>query len=307
MQATITSLTRDIKKTAIIWTFFCLLTLGAFILTQKSSYMEIDALSMWVLSCAAIIYLSQKGTGHQVSSPNYFILILGFFMCLLSFFCIPLGITNPPYTIGEFSLLLSGLGVIVFALLGFHTLLIPVSIPFIAVMGFSVYEVFLRNEDWITAPLIPIITGITVAILNFLGLSPTVSNGNLISFMSQTGNPIYLSVVSDCTGIWSLGTFTVTVIIVLSSFPDSFSKKSLLLIAIGYLGAIIANLTRIVLIALAGYFFGPSGVIENVHIHIGWIAFSVWLIIFWYYYFTRRIGIVFFKKKESAGEFNNHR
>lgn len=295
MQATITSLARDIKKTALIWTCFCLLTLGAFILTQKSSYLEIDALSMWVLSCAAIIYLSQKGIMQQVSTQNSPILIIGFFMCLLSFFTIPLGITNPPYSIGEFSLLLSGIGVMIFALFGFRSLLLPVAVPFIAVMGFSGYEAFLRNEDWITAPLIPIITTITVTILNFLGISTTLSNGNIVSFISQTGSPIYLSIVSDCTGIWSLGTFSVTVIIVLSSFPASLTKKSLFLIAIGYLGTIIANITRIVSIALAGYFFGPSGVIEEVHVHIGWIVFSLWLIIFWYYYFTRQVGITFLK------------
>lgn len=295
MQATITSLARDIKKTALIWTCFCLLTLGAFILTQKSSYLEIDALSMWVLSCAAIIYLSQKGIMQQVSTQNSPILIIGFFMCLISFFTIPLGITNPPYSIGEFSLLLSGIGVMIFALLGFRSLLLPVAVPFLAVMGFSGYEAFLRNEDWITAPLIPIITTITVTILNFLGISTTVSNGNIVSFISQTGSPIYLSIVSDCTGIWSLGTFTVTVIIVISSFPASLTKKSLFLIAIGYLGTIIANITRIVSIALAGYFFGPAGVIEEVHVHIGWIVFSLWLIIFWYYYFTRQVGITFLK------------
>jgi exosortase/archaeosortase family protein len=295
MQETITSLTRDIKKTAIIWTCFCLLTLGAFILTQKSSYMEIDALSMWILSCAAIIYLSQKGMVQQGGTQNFFILIIGFFMCLLSFFTIPFGITNPPYTIGEFSLLLSGIGVMIFALLGFRSLLLPVAVPFIAVMGFSGYEAFVRNEDWITAPLIPVITTISVTLMKFLGLNP-VSNGNIISFMSLTGSPIYLSIVSDCTGIWSLGTFTVTVIIVLSSFPASITKKSLLLIAIGYLGTMIANITRIVSIALAGYFFGPAGIMETVHIHIGWIVFSSWLIIFWYYYFTRHVGLTFFKK-----------
>lgn len=300
MQETITSLARDIQKVVLIWTAFCLLTLGSFILTQNSSYMEIDALSMWILSCVAIIYLSQKYKGQAASTPDYFFMIIGFLMCLLSFFCIPLGITNPPFSIGEFSLFLSGMGVMIFSLLGFRWLLLPVSIPFIAVMGFSGYETFLRNEDWITAPLIPVITNITVAMLNFLGLSTTVTNGNIISFMSQTGSPINLSIVPDCTGIWSLGTFTVTVIIVLSSFPASFTKKSLVLIAIGYLGTVVANLTRIVLIALAGYFFGPSGVIENVHIHIGWIVFSAWLIIFWYYYFTRQLGIVFFKKKSES-------
>jgi exosortase/archaeosortase family protein len=288
---------QDRNKAAKIWTFFCLLTLVSFILTQSSSYMEIDALSMWILSCAAIIYLSGKDSGQHPPNQKKFLLIIGILMCSLSFISIPLGITNPPYSIGEFSLLLSGIGVILFAVLDYRSLILPVSIPFIAVIGYGGYEAFVRNQEWITAPLIPVITHITNTLLNFIGIN-SVANGNIVSFMSQTGSPIYLSIVSDCTGIWSLGTFTVAVIIVFSSFPPTITKKCVLLIAIGYLGTFIANITRILLIALAGFFYGPAGVIEKVHIHIGWIVFTLWMIIFWYYYFTRQVGITFFKKRD---------
>jgi len=292
-------------KIAKTWSFFCIITFVVFILTQKSSYMEIDAFGMWVLSCLAILFLSRKETGNITKNQKTFFIFIGLLMCLFSFISIPLGLSNAPYSIGELSLLISGIGVIIFTLLGFRSLVLPVSIPFIAVMGYSGYEAFVRNQDWITAPLIPFITHITIFLLNLLGIS-SVTNGNIISFMSLTGSPIYLSIVSDCTGIWSLGTFTVAVIIVLSSFPDSITKKSLLLIAIGYLGTFIANITRILMIALAGYFFGPAGVIENVHVHIGWIVFSLWLIIFWYYYFTRQLGITIFKKRNQQDKGNNN-
>jgi exosortase/archaeosortase family protein len=295
---------KDKNNAAKIWTCFCLLTLVSFILTQNSSYMEIDALSMWVLSCAVIIYLSRKDSGQNSTHQNFFILIIGFLMSSLSFISIPLGITNPPYSIGEFSLLLSGIGVILFAFLNFRSLIFPVAIPFIAVIGYGGYEAFVRNQEWITAPLIPIITNITNTLLNVIGINSVV-NGNIISFMSQTGSPIYLSIVSDCTGIWSLGTFTVAVIIVFSSFPPSITKKCVILIAIGYLGTFIANITRILLIALAGFFYGPAGIIENVHIHIGWIVFTLWMIIFWYYYFTHQVGITFFKKRDHYPDDKN--
>ena len=165
-------------------------------------------------------------------------------------------------------------------------------------MGFGLYELFIRNEEWITAPLIPFIVTLTIGMLNLFGIN-AVADRNIISFMSMTGDPVYLAIVSDCTGIWSLGTFTVSVIIVLSSFPKSISKKSLLIIGIGYLGTFCANILRILIISLIGYFFGPAGVIEQVHVHTGWIVFSLWLIIFWYYYFTRIIGISFFPKKKD--------
>ncbi len=134
--------TQNSYKIAKFWSFFCIVTLVIFILTQKSSYLEIDAFGMWVLSCLAIIYLSRKETGTITENQKRLFLFIGFMMCLLSFISIPLGITNPPYSIGEFSLLLSGIGVIIFTLLNFRSLVLPVSIPFIAVMGYGGYEVF---------------------------------------------------------------------------------------------------------------------------------------------------------------------
>jgi len=216
-------------------------------------------------------------------------------MFIFSFVSIPLCFTNPPYSIGELSLLLACIGVLVFGLLNFRSLALPVSIPFIAVVGFAMYELFIRNEDWITAPIIPFIVSLTISLLNLFGIR-AVSDGNVVSFISLTGSPVYLSIVSDCTGVWSLGTFTVTVLIVLSSFSKSISKKSIVLIGIGYIGTFFANIIRILVVSLSGYYFGPSGLIEQVHVHIGWIVFSLWLIIFWYYYFTRQIGVSFFKK-----------
>lgn len=289
---------RDAYRFTKIWTIFCFLMLGLFIFTQKNSYMEIDALGIWVLTCLVMIYLSRKKTGQFSGKQLQIIIIIGILMCIFSFISIPLGITNPPYSIGELSLLLSGIGVLVFGLLNFRSLVLPVSIPFIAVVGYSIYELFIRNETWITAPVIPYIVTLTISLLNLFGIR-SISDGNVISFISLTGSPVYLSIVSDCTGIWSLGTFTITVIIVLSSFPKSISKKSAGLIGIGYIGTFCANIIRILVISLSGYYFGPSGIIEHVHVHIGWIVFSLWLVIFWYYYFSRQIGISFFKKSKT--------
>ena len=260
--------------------------------------MEFDAVGMWVLSCIAILYLSRKKTDQFSDNQQRIIIIIGILMCIFSFVSIPLGLTHPPFSIGEISLLLSGVGVLVFGLLNFRSLVLPVSIPFIAVVGYGLYEIFIRNEDWITAPLIPFIVTLTISLLNLFGIS-AVADRNFISFISLTGDPVYLAIVSDCTGIWSLGTFTISVIIVLSSFPKSISKKSILLIGIGYLGTFCANVVRILVISLSGYYFGPVGVIEQVHVNIGWIVFSLWMIIFWYYYFTRQVGISFFPKKND--------
>ena len=177
----------DASQYTKIWTLFCFLMLGGFVLTQKNSYMEFDALGIWVLTCLIMLYLSGKKTGQISGKQQQLIILIGIAMCIFSFISIPLGITNPPYSIGELSLLLSGIGVLIFGLLEFRSLVLPVAIPFIAVMGYAIYELFIRNEAWITAPIIPYIVTLTINLLNLFGIR-SVSDGNVISFMSLTGS-----------------------------------------------------------------------------------------------------------------------
>jgi exosortase/archaeosortase family protein len=178
---------------------------------------------------------------------------------------------------------------IIFGLLGFSSFLLPVSFPLIAVLGFQSYELFLRHQEWIAAPLIPPTVTITLLLLNLAGVAAH-SSSNVIMFTSKFGEPIQLAIVADCTGIWSLGTFTVAALIVLSSFPQAISKKGALLLIIGYIGTYAANIMRVFFISLSGYLYGPSGVIESAHVHIGWIIFSIWMVIFWYIFFTRYLN-----------------
>jgi exosortase/archaeosortase family protein len=283
---------------ATLWSVFAIISLVLVLwLVSATTYFEFDAFGIWILSCIAILYLSRKPMESLSNRWRNGVIILGIGIVLFSFISMPVGFTRPPYSIGEFTILLSGLGLIVFGILGLSSFLLPVSIPFIAVAGYSSYGLFMWNLDWITAPLIPVTTSISVFLLNLIGIN-TVVQHNVFTFMSMAGDPISLAIVSDCTGITSLGTFTVSALIVLFCFPVAITRKSMGLLIIGYIGTYAANILRIILIALSGYYFGPVGVMEHVHVNIGWIVFSLWMIIFWYYFFTRQIGIQFFKKNK---------
>ena len=286
------------RRVAIISVILIIAALFVFFLFSAESYLKVDVLVIWAFASLAVLY--QSGTVGKPLSKNIriFVIILGILLCVLSFVNVPLGFGNPPYSIGDFSLLLSGIGLIVFGILRFDSFIVPITLPAIAVIGFQIYELFLRHQDWITAPLIPVTVTIAVTLLHLLGI-PAISNDNTISFFSVDGAPIHLTIVPDCTGIWSLGTFTITVLIVVCNFPMARTKKAALLIGIGYIGTYIANHLRILLIGLSGYFYGPSGLIEDVHIHIGWIIFTLWMIIFWYYFFTRQLEFSFWSKTRS--------
>ena len=284
------------QKAAKIWITLTIVTLAIFFIFTSLSYTKVDAISIWVLTCISMIYFSHKTQKMLDKKEQIMVVLGGIGVCIFSFLNIPLGLGNPPFSIAEFSLLLAGISIVVFGLLAFKTLIFPALFPIIAVLGFEVYELFIRHEDWLIAPMIPPTITLTTGIIRLMGIDPQV-NGNIISFLSISGETIRLAVVSDCTGIWSLGTFTVASIIVLSTFPEAISKRGGLLILIGYIGTYASNIGRIAIISLSGYIYGPDGIIEQVHIHTGWILFTFWMVVFWYYFFTRHLGISFFQRK----------
>ena len=280
------------RKLAIIWVICIIILLSIFFLITPSSYSKMDAMTIWAFTCISLIYLSSKEQSHLINKEKVIITFSGIGICAFSFLNIPLGIGNPPYSIGDFSILLSGIGVIIFGIAGYKKLILPTLFPLIAVLGFEGYEIFLRNQDFLIGPLIPPTVALTYELLHLTGLDPLV-NGNIITFTSMTGETIGLAIVYDCTGIWSLGTFTIAALIVLFTFPETINAKGLTIIAVGYIGTYATNIGRIFMISLSGYFYGPVGVIEQVHVHIGWVLFTVWMIIFWSIYFKCLIGLNF--------------
>lgn len=286
------------QKSALFWVGFVIITLLIFGIYTKVSYFKIDAFVIWVFSCIIILYQSRHKLNHLSSTQRKMTVALGIFVCMLSFLNIPLGFGNPPYSIGDFSILLSGIGIIVFGYLGFETFLLTVSIPLIAVIGFQLYEIFLVNEQVLSAPLLPVTVFLSSSLFNIVGI-PVVTQDNLISFVSQTGDGIHLLITPECTGIWSLGTFTIIAVLILISFKASLSYGGLFLLLIGYLGTYLGNIIRIVTIGYSGFLYGPTGAMEKTHLHFGWIIFTAWMVIFWYYYFTRVLKIKFFSDKKN--------
>lgn len=280
------------QNAAKIWVICIIIILIVFFFLTSFSYSKVDAISIWVLTCISMMYFSYKPQKMLGKKEQVIVILAGIGISIFSFLNIPLGLGNPPFSIGEFSLLLAGVSIIIFGFLAFRTLLLPLLFPIIAVLGFELYELFIRHEDWLIAPLIPPTVSLTTGLIRLMGIEPEV-HGNIISFLSISGETIRLAVVSDCTGIWSLGTFTVASIIVLSTFPEAISKRGALLILVGYIGTYASNIGRIAIISLSGYLYGPEGVIEQVHVHTGWILFTLWMVLFWYYFFTRHLGFTF--------------
>jgi len=288
------------KTLAVSWIILSLIAMGLFSVITRMSYFKIDALSIWLFSCIIIFYLSTKPV--QTLSPGWGrnIIVLGIITCIFSFLNVPLGFGNPPYSIGDFSILLSGLGLIFFGFFRLRTYLLPVAIPGIAVICFQAYELFLVHEQTLSAPLLPFTVFFGSRLITALGIPATI-RGDLVSYIAKTGDPIYLQITPECTGIWSLGTFAIMALLVLSTFPEALKNpRTYILLVIGGLGTYAGNILRIGAIAMSGYLYGPTGAIENTHLYFGWIFFLCWMTVFWYYFFTRILGVSFFKPKKTV-------
>jgi exosortase/archaeosortase family protein len=293
-------LTTNPKTVAYIWIFFIFVSLGIFSFLTKMSYFKIDALSIWFFSCIILFYQSQKPVTRLSSGWQKIVIFLGIFLCIFSFLNIPLGLGNPPYSIGDFSILLAGLGLIVMGVFGIRSYVLAVAFPAIAVLGFQIYELFLVNEQILSAPLLPVTVFFGSNLIRLLGIPASIQD-NLISYVSLTDEPVNLLITPECTGIWSLGTFTIMALLVLFSFPEALKKRdTYILLVIGYIGTYVGNILRIGAIAMSGYLYGPTGAIENTHLHFGWIFFLCWMTVFWYYFFTRILGMTFWKGKGAA-------
>jgi hypothetical protein len=65
-----------------------------------------------------ILYLSKREVKVLSSHRRSLVIAAGILICLLSFLRIPLGFGHPSYSIGDFSVFLSGLGLVMFGILG---------------------------------------------------------------------------------------------------------------------------------------------------------------------------------------------
>ena len=108
-----------------------------------------------------------------------------------------------------------------------------------------------------------------------------VAEGVTIEFPNVHHNErIEISIALGCTGLYSTSIF-------LSAFTSyilveyrMFDKKVLFLLILGIITSYIANLLRMTIIALVGYYYGMEALIWT-HKNIGELIFMFWIGIFW--------------------------
>jgi exosortase/archaeosortase family protein len=97
--------------------------------------------------------------------------------------------------------------------------------------------------------------------------------------------PVTLVISTSCSGIYSFGIFASAYAAYLLTEYERASRRMWLLLVLGFLASYAANLLRMVVIVLVGYYTDSAqSELQNLllaHSYAGWVFFLAWLALFW--------------------------
>ncbi len=101
----------------------------------------------------------------------------------------------------------------------------------------------------------------------------------------HVGTPVTLVITTACSGIYSFGIFAAAYIAFLLTEYARPSRRLWLVLGLGFLASYAANVLRMVVIVLVGYYTDTvQSDLQNLllaHSYAGWILFLAWLALFW--------------------------
>ncbi|HYM39784.1 MAG TPA: archaeosortase/exosortase family protein [Thermoplasmata archaeon] len=101
----------------------------------------------------------------------------------------------------------------------------------------------------------------------------------------QMAAPVTLVISTACSGIYSFGIFAAAYVAFLTTEYAHPSRRLWLLLGLGFAASYVANLLRMLIIVLVGYYADTAqSDLQNLllaHSYAGWILFLAWLALFW--------------------------
>jgi exosortase/archaeosortase family protein len=125
------------------------------------------------------------------------------------------------------------------------------------------------------------------SILNFLGIRSEADMQNL-TFYDHSGQPLTISIALSCAGIYSTAIFAAAFFAFVFVEYRRFDLKVAVLLVLGVITAYSANMLRMVILVILGYYNGMGstdnpefGTLLWAHAYLGWILFMIWITVFW--------------------------
>jgi len=131
----------------------------------------------------------------------------------------------------------------------------------------------------------------TSAVLSALGVANSVhgvtgSTAPGLTFVPQHIQvQVTVVITTACSGIYSFGIFASAFVAFVLTEYEGMSRRVWLLLGLGFLTAYVANVLRMVVIVLVGYYTDTSPTdLQNMliaHSYAGWLIFLGWIALFW--------------------------
>jgi exosortase/archaeosortase family protein len=131
----------------------------------------------------------------------------------------------------------------------------------------------------------------TAAVLNLFGVANTVhvvpgSTAPGLTFTPQhLGVPVTVVITTACSGIYSFGIFASAFLAFVLTEYERPSRRLWALLGLGFFTAYVANVLRMVVIVLVGYYTDTVQTdLQNMlvaHSYAGWFIFLAWISLFW--------------------------
>jgi archaeosortase C (PEF-CTERM variant) len=137
--------------------------------------------------------------------------------------------------------------------------------------GISAYSEYLlaKPVDWM---------------LRASGVSSTI-NGINITYIPAAGPPSKtLLIATSCSGVYSFAIFTAAFLAFVATEFTEWDGRLKWFMALGILAAYVANLLRMYIIVMVGYFYGSDALLWA-HANVGWIIYMAWIALFWWLLF----------------------
>jgi len=150
---------------------------------------------------------------------------------------------------------------------------VPATYGIILLLGYQIENYapnFVALQEWLA--------NVLASSMTVLGISASVS-GHLVVLNPNSNSPLFLDVESDCTGIQGILAFGMLSTMALLDMKPKLSKL-IPLFAIGFAGAFLINIVRLIVVFLTFEFLGVDAG-TAMHVYFGYVIFIAWVMVFW--------------------------
>lgn len=233
-------------------------------------YLSINGMYPWAILFLCVFFLFAKRRELLPARNSIFYSTSGILIYLLSFF---MPTAAPEFEIFRLLLALTGLAFIFFGE--------AVSLPALLLCIFSFGIAFPKLVDaYIGIAYAQLSTQIAYGIGSLF--IPATQGDTTISMITLSGERLIMIINAACSGSASMSIFLVIYMLMSLDLPLPRRKWALLLL-FGVIGTSLQNILRLVILMLAGYYWGTSAV-ESGESFAGYIIFPLWYAVFAFVY-----------------------